>query len=151
MLYAPVGSPKPARVQGAFVSEKEVESVVEYIKAHNGPVKYNENFVANLDKDAQRIGASKKDLAAMDGNGDASLAGDGEDDKLLAAIELAVETGKISTSLMQRRLGVGYGRAAKIIDRMEEMGFVSAPDGNKPRRILITREEFEEKRMNAGE
>ncbi len=144
MLYAPVGSPKPARVQGAFVSEKEVEAVVEYIKAHNGPVKYNENFVANLDKNAQRIGATKKELAAMDDEGGASPAGDGEDPKLLAAIELAVETGKISTSLMQRRLEVGYGRAAKIIDRMEELGYVSAPDGNKPRKILITKEDLME-------
>ena len=67
------------------------------------------------------------------------------------AVDLAIDAGKISTSLLQRRLEVGYGRAAKIIDRMEEMGFVSAPDGNKPRKILITREEFEERRMNSGD
>ena len=67
---------------------------------------------------------------------------EGGDSKFRDAVKLAVEEGKISTSLMQRRLGVGYGRAAKIIDTMEELGYVSKPDGNKPRRVLITMEEY---------
>ena len=67
---------------------------------------------------------------------------EGGDPKFREAVKLAIETQKISTSLMQRKLGIGYGRAAKIIDTMEEMGYVSRPDGNKPRRVLITMEEF---------
>ena len=67
---------------------------------------------------------------------------EGGDAKFRDAVKLAVEEGKISTSLMQRRLGVGYGRAAKIIDTMEELGYVSKPDGNKPRRVILTMDEF---------
>ena len=67
---------------------------------------------------------------------------EGGDSKFNEAVKLAIEEGKISTSLMQRRLGVGYGRAAKIIDAMEERGYVSKPDGNKPRRVLLTAEEY---------
>ncbi len=147
MLYAPVGAPKPARVQGAFVSDEEVEAVVNYVKANNPPVRYDQEFETSIDKAMASIGSS-----AEGGSGAAFSGGSGdEDSKFWDAVELAIDAGKISTSLLQRRIEVGYGRAAKIIDRMEEMGFVSAPDGNKPRRILITREEFEEKRMNAGE
>ena len=76
-------------------------------------------------------------MDSLPGGGD-----EGGDSKFLDAVKLAVEEGKISTSLMQRRLGVGYGRAAKIIDTMEQMGYVSKPDGNKPRRVLLTAEEY---------
>jgi DNA segregation ATPase FtsK/SpoIIIE-like protein len=72
-----------------------------------------------------------------------SMPGDDEDPKLVEAITIGVESGKISTSLMQRKLGIGYGRAAKLIDRMEELGWVSAPEGNVPRRVLISKEDFE--------
>jgi S-DNA-T family DNA segregation ATPase FtsK/SpoIIIE len=84
---------------------------------------------------------SKKQAAAATSDADGGAA-DGNDSKFSAAVKLAIEEGKISTSLMQRRLGVGYGRAAKIIDTMEELGYVSKPDGNKPRRVLITMEEY---------
>ena len=73
---------------------------------------------------------------------------EGGDPKFKAAVDVAIEMGKISTSLLQRRLEIGYGRAAKIIDRMEELGYVSAPDGNKPRKVLVTKMEFMEKRIN---
>ena len=73
--------------------------------------------------------------------------GEGGDTKFDQAVVLAIEEGKISTSLMQRRLGVGYGRAAKIIDEMEERGYVSKPDGNKPRRVLISMEEYQRMRV----
>jgi S-DNA-T family DNA segregation ATPase FtsK/SpoIIIE len=81
---------------------------------------------------------------------DSDMEGDapGGDSKFRDAVKLAIDEGKISTSLMQRRLGVGYGRAAKIIDTMEEMGYVSKPDGNKPRRVLITMEEYSRRVMN---
>ncbi len=145
MLYAPVGAQKPQRVQGAFVSDGEVEAVVEYVKSHNAPVRYNQEFESSIDLEAAKCGNAPE--KSSDSLGSGSSGGD-EDSKFWDAVELAVDCGKISTSLLQRRLEVGYGRAAKIIDRMEEMGFVSPPDGNKPRKILVTKEELEERRLN---
>ena len=150
MLYAPVGAPKPARVQGAFVSDDEVEAVVEYVKSNNHPVMYDQEFESSIDNAAAGIGNNGDGIAISGGSGSSGSSGD-EDSKFWDAVELAIDAGKISTSLLQRRIEVGYGRAAKIIDRMEEMGFVSAPDGNKPRKILITREEYEEKKMMSAD
>jgi len=149
MLYAPVGAQKPQRVQGAFVSDEEVEEVVTFVKERNAPVRYDQEFETSIDNEAAKCGNAPQPSADSFG-GSSGGAGD-EDSKLWDAVELAIDAGKISTSLLQRRLEVGYGRAAKIIDRMEEMGFVSAPDGNKPRKILITREELDELRQGAIE
>ena len=148
MLYAPVGAQKPQRVQGAFVSDEEVEEVVTFVKERNAPVRYDQEFETSIDNEAAKCGNAPQPSA--DSFGSSGGSGD-EDSKLWDAVELAIDAGKISTSLLQRRLEVGYGRAAKIIDRMEEMGFVSAPDGNKPRKILITREELDELRNGAIE
>ncbi len=139
MLFAPVGASKPIRVQGAFVSDGEVERVVEFVKSNNNKAKYNEEFVKRIDEEAAKCASGKKGSAPA---GDASEIEGGLDPKFKEAVELAIDSGKISTSLLQRRLTVGYGRAAKIIDQMEEMGYVSAADGNKPRKILITKEDF---------
>jgi S-DNA-T family DNA segregation ATPase FtsK/SpoIIIE len=147
MLYAPVGAQKPQRVQGAFVSDEEVEEVVTYVKERNAPVRYDQEFETSIDNEAAKCGNAPQPTAESLNTGASS--GSDEDSKLWDAVELAIDAGKISTSLLQRRLEVGYGRAAKIIDRMEEMGFVSAPDGNKPRKILVTREELDE--LCAGE
>jgi S-DNA-T family DNA segregation ATPase FtsK/SpoIIIE len=84
----------------------------------------------------------KKGASAAAADSDMGGGDDGGDSKFHDAVKLAIEEGKISTSLMQRRLGVGYGRAAKIIDTMEQLGYVSKPDGNKPRRVLITMQEY---------
>ena len=94
-----------------------------------------------MEENAKNCGmlGKKGGAAASDAEG---ASDEGGDSKFRDAVKLAVEEGKISTSLMQRRLGVGYGRAAKIIDTMEELGYVSKPDGNKPRRVLITMEEY---------
>ncbi len=142
MLFAPVGSSKPMRVQGAFVSDNEVEQIVDFIRQNNGAVKYNSDFIKSMEENAKACGNSKKSGGATV---EADLGGesnDGGDPKFGEAVHLAITEGKISTSLMQRKLGVGYGRAAKIIDTMEEMGYVSAADGTKPRRVLITMEEY---------
>ncbi len=141
MLFAPVGAAKPMRVQGAFVSDPEVEKIVTFIKENNSAVKYNSDFINSMEENAKLCGMSKKQAAAAASDADGG-APDGGDSKFSAAVKLAIEEGKISTSLMQRRLGVGYGRAAKIIDTMEEKGYVSKPDGNKPRRVLITMQEY---------
>ena len=145
MLFAPVGISKPMRVQGAFVSDAEVEAVVEFIKANNNKAEYNKEFISIMESEAAKCGNSGKKGGGDEGGGDG---GDDNDPKFREAVKLAIDAGKISTSLMQRMLGVGYGRAAKIIDRMEDLGYVSAPDGNKPRRVLITMQEYMEKVIN---
>ena len=140
MLFAPVGSAKPMRVQGAFVSDSEVEKVITFICDNNGGAKYNKDFINQMELEAAKCGQNNKKGAAAS---DVEMPEvEGGDAKFRDAVKLAIEEGKISTSLMQRRLGVGYGRAAKIIDTMEQMGYVSKPDGNKPRRVLITMDEY---------
>lgn len=143
MLFAPVGISKPMRVQGAFVSDGEVEAVVEFIKEHNASAEYNKDFISTMESEAAKCGNKKGggDSEGGDSSGDA-------DPKFREAVKLAIDAGKISTSLMQRMLGVGYGRAAKILDRMEDLGYISPPDGNKPRRVIITMQEYMEKVVN---
>ena len=144
MLFNPVGAMKPTRVQGAFVSESDVEEVVSYIKNMNaGAESYSDEIANQIEREAQRCGVKKGSSADIAEDGDA---GD-EDPMLKNAIELAIESGKISTSLIQRRLSLGYGRAAKLIDRMEQLGYVSAPDGQKPREVLITKQQYMEMRL----
>jgi len=144
MLYKPVGI-DPIRVQGAFVSETEVEAVVEFIKNQNTEKTetYSEEVIEQIEREAERCGISGKKKAA-DAADSADSDGAEDDPMLRAALELAVDSRKISTSLIQRKLSLGYGRAAKLIDRMEQLGYVSAPDGQKPRDVLISKQEFME-------
>ncbi|MBR5539477.1 MAG: DNA translocase FtsK [Clostridia bacterium] len=146
MLYYPVGLSKPMRAQGAFVSEDEVEQITAFVKQSVGETEYDADIIESIEREAQAIGNSGKksggEAAADDGAGDP---------KLRDALEIATDTGKISTSLLQRKLSIGYGRAAKIIDIMEARGFVSAPDGQKPREVLITKTQFREMVVNNDE
>lgn len=107
---------------------------------------YDDSIIEQIEQEAQKCGTSgsKKGGASAADNFD----GDGFDPMLKSAIELAVDNGKISTSLIQRRLSLGYGRAAKLIDRMQDMGVVSPPEGQKPRTVLITRQQFMEMVIN---
>ena len=146
MLYAPVGATKPLRVQGAFVSDGEVEEVVTFVKEHNEKPVYDESFTHQIDVEAAKCGKKKSDESSIDDF--EALDSDGEDPKFWEAVEVAVSNDKVSTSLLQRRAGLGYGRAAKIIDRMEQLGFVGPADGNKPRKLLITAQDFAEMKMN---
>ncbi len=142
MLYSPVGAPKPQRVQGSFVSEDEIDAVVGFIKKNAGHAAYSDSVMESIEREAALCG-QKKGRASAEGevlDGDTAA----DDPMLRSAVELAVESGKISTSLIQRRLSLGYGRAAKLIDRMEQLGYVSAPEGQKPRQVLITREQYME-------
>ena len=141
MLFAPVGASKPMRVQGAFVSEAEVERIVTFIKENNTKAKYNSDFISRIEEEAAKCGA-KKGAAGGGGMDMGDESAEGGDSKFADAVQVAISEGKISTSLLQRRLGVGYGRAAKLIDTMEEMGYVSKPDGNKPRKVLITMDQY---------
>ena len=149
MLFSPIGAMTPTRVQGAFVSEEDVEKVVSYIKNMNPGADgaYSEEVLRQIEEEAAKCGAGKKGSAGFGGaaaSGSGEDDGEGDDPMLKAAIELAVDTGKISTSLIQRKLSLGYGRAAKLIDVMENLGYVSAPDGQKPRKVLITKQQYME-------
>lgn len=139
MLYAPIGSMKPTRVQGAFVSDDEVEAVTEFIKNNTEKQDYDQSVMDTIEREAELCG-NKKATTLGDGDEEAN---DG-DPMLKPAIQLAVESGKISTSLIQRRLQLGYGRAAKLIDTMEDMGIVGPPQGQKPREVLISKQEYME-------
>ena len=146
MLFAPVGAPKPIRVQGAYVSETEIDDIISFIGKTYGEGDYDDSIMEQIEKEALRCGTTGKKGGGAQISGD--IGDDGADPMLKSAIELAVENGKISTSLIQRRLSLGYGRAAKLIDRMQEMGVVSAPDGQKPRTVLISKQQFMEMVIN---
>ncbi len=144
MLFVPIGSMRDTRVQGAFVDDKEVEKICEFIRATNGTAVYDEKFISKLKELAAQCGNKGR------GSADISPVGgeDGEkvaDQKYADAVRIAIEEKRISTSLLQRKLEIGYSRAAKLIDRMQAEGYVSPPDGSKPRTILITPEQYMEK------
>ncbi|MBR5236282.1 MAG: DNA translocase FtsK [Clostridia bacterium] len=129
MLFAPVGSAKPTRLQGAFISDKEVERVVEFIKS-GSTAHYDEDIIEKIE--------NGKTVTIADNDHDA-----GDNDELLPrAIEIAVDTGKISASYLQRRLKIGFSRAARIVDQMEERGWIGPQDGSKPREVLLSKEDY---------
>ncbi len=150
MLFVPIGSMRDTRIQGAFVDDKEVEQICEFIRATNGTAQYDEKFISKLKELAAQCGSKGKSASADDlpsGPDDK-----GNDPKYTDAVRIAIEEKRVSTSLLQRKLEVGYSRAAKLIDRMQSEGIVSPPDGSKPRAILITAEEFMDRfMMNEGE
>ncbi len=147
MLYAPVQEMKALRLQGAFVSDSEVESVVDFIK-DQCDVSFDSDIIDEIEEQAALCGEKKKKGGFGGSSSGDSDADDGElDPKFYEAVELAVDEGKISTSLIQRKLSLGYGRAAKIIDEMEKRGIVSAPDGQKPRTVLISQQDYYEMRI----
>ena len=140
MLYFPSGAPKPLRVQGAFVSDDEVEKIVAFIKK-NGTAKYSEDILESIENNNK----SDKELAQEQSEEDEV------DPFLNDAIETVVETGQASTSFIQRRFKVGYARAGRIIDQMEERGIISGYQGSKPREVLMSKERWEELKMGQGE
>ena len=153
MLYSPVGTTKPMRVQGTFVSDGEVERVVTFIKEHNEKGEFDESFTRQIEIEAAKCAAGKKkgeqmSIEDFDGLGGGGRK-DNEDPKFWEALDVAVGKEKIGTSALQRALNLGYGRAAKIIDRMEELGFVGPDPGTKQgRRVIITKQQLMEYRAN---
>ena len=137
MLYFPAGAPKPARVQGAFVSDEEVEKIVDFIK-QNGTATYSEDILETIENSNK----TDKEIA-MEKDED-----DDTDPFLMDAIETVVETGQASTSFIQRKFKVGYARAGRIIDQMEERGVISGYQGSKPREVLMTLEKLNELKMS---
>ena len=139
MLYYPAGAPKPIRVQGAFVSDGEVEKIVDFIKS-NGTANYSEDILETIENSNK----SDKELQEMSEEDDT-------DPFLMDAIDVVVETGQASTSFIQRRFKVGYARAGRIIDQMEERGVISGYQGSKPRQVLMSKEKWEELKMNPND
>ncbi len=141
MLFYPSGAPKPTRIQGAFVSDDEVEKIVSFIKS-NGEAKYSEDILESIEN------SNKPEKEPTDKGGKDT--DDNTDEHLMEAIELVVETGQASTSFIQRRFNVGYARAGRIIDQMEERGIISGYQGSKPRQVLMTKERWAELKMGTS-
>ena len=129
MLYAPIGESKPIRVQGAFISTKEVEKIVSFLK-ETAEVNYDEDILGHIE-----LTGGKDGPKPTDDSGDA-------DEMLSQCIEFVVDLGEASVSKLQRRFKLGYGRAARIVDQMEERGVVGPSEGSKPRQVLLTKEQF---------
>ncbi|WP_367926073.1 DNA translocase FtsK [uncultured Ruthenibacterium sp.] len=136
MLYMPVGVNKPVRVQGTFVRSAEIRGVIDFIKKHSS-ADYNQEMIAEMEK---RAVAEKSTSSGSDDN-------DSRDPMLDTAVEVVIDAGQASTSLLQRRCKLGYARAARIIDEMEQMNIIGPYEGAKPRQVLITRDQWIEMRM----
>ena len=144
MLFMPIGVTKPMRIQGCFVSNREVESVVRYLKAAEEH-EYDDKVIEEIDRQAAAAGKSQSKSGLGD-DGDES-----SDEMLPQAVEVVIESGVASTSLLQRRLRLGYARAGRLIDDMEKRGIVGPYEGSKPRQVLITRQQWLEMNMNRSD
>jgi len=148
MLYYPVGAMKPMRVQGAYVDGKtEVTAITQFIKDAAG-VEYDEDVMNMIEQEAKLCGvkSSKRGQAQDDDSDDEK-----DDPMIISALEVAFETGNVSTSLLQRRLSLGYARAARIVDKLERRSYIGQFDAStKKRQILISKEEFLELKLNAN-
>ncbi len=145
MLYAPLGDSKPTRVQGCFITPEEIERVVAFVKDAAGEAHYDQDVIEKIQQ-AVDAKSDKGKTAPTDGAAD----GDDGDELLPAAVEVVLETGQASVSMLQRRLKLGYSRAARLVDQMEERGYVGPFEGSKPRQLLITREKWQELQMAKG-
>ena len=141
MLYAPIGSGKPKRVQGCFVSDPEVEAVASYVKA-NYSTEYDQEVMEEIERKAVQTGNKASTETEPEPNSEEMDC----DELLPAAVDVILETGQASVSMLQRRLKLGYSRAARIVDEMEEKGIVGPFAGSKPRAILVTKEQWESMR-----
>ena len=138
MLYAPLGEGKPTRVQGCFISSDEIEAVIAHIK-QTSTAEYNEEILEHIERQAEQVDSK--------GGGASGDAGGDEDEMIEEAIDVIMDCRQASTSMLQRRLKLGYARAARIIDQIEERGIIGPSEGSKPRQILITRDEWQEMKL----
>ena len=143
MLFSPVGAQKPLRIQGCFVSDSEIESVVDFVR-NSKAVVYDDSVAEEIERNAVAEGGKS---GGMDGADDES----GSDPMLNEAIKCVVEAGQASTSLLQRRLRLGYARAGRLIDEMEQLGIVGPHEGSKPRQVLITYAQWLERNMQKSD
>ena len=145
MLYFPLGAGKPTRVQGCLISDQEVASVVEFVK-RSGSAQYDDNVMQEIE---QHAAEKEKGTKGVGGSAPDEVS-DEYDELIDAAAEVVVETGMASVSMLQRRLKLGYARAARLVDQLEEKGIVGPFEGSKPRQVLITKEQWQELKYRQG-
>ena len=145
MLYAPLGIGKPIRVQGCFISPEEIERVVDYVKS-TGEADYSDEVMRKIEESVQEKDKGGKSAAPAAQDEDLGA----EDELFPAAVDVVLELGQASVSMLQRRLKLGYSRAARLVDQMEEKGIVGPFEGSKPRALLITKEEWQERKMGSA-
>jgi S-DNA-T family DNA segregation ATPase FtsK/SpoIIIE len=146
MLFCPVGLSKPVRVQGCYVSDEEIERVIDFVTSQ-GEVKYDDNVMQEIELKSVQDNKKK----ASEGAGVADTNGSGYDDELFPeAVELILELGNCSTTMIQRKLRLGYSRAGRITDELYEKGFIGPPEGAKPRKVLITKEQWYHMQANSS-
>ena len=147
MLYFPLGNQKPTRVQGCFITPEEIERVVNFVK-ESGTADYSDEVMEKIEEVMKQ--SDKGGGKSSGGSAPAPDEGEGCDELLGAAVEVILETGQASVSMLQRRLKLGYSRAARLVDQMEERGIVGPFEGSKPRQLLITREQWQELKMKGS-
>ena len=132
MLFSPVGSPKPIRIQGCYVTDKEIENVIKFLKSSQ-EISYDSKIAEEIEKNAVTDNSKSSDSKVSEGD---------MDPVMTEAIKCIIEAGQASTSLLQRRLRIGYARAGRLIDEMEQMGIVGPYEGSKPRQVLVNYQQF---------
>ena len=145
MLFNVAAAPKPKRVQGAFVSDSEVENIIDFIKAQAPGNVYDDQAIEEINRAAQKCNKEKGGAGARGEDDDGADTSVYDNPEFLEAVDVALASGKISTSLLQRKMSIGFGKASKYLDIMEEIGIVSGLNGQKPRDVLITKDEWREK------
>ena len=145
MLYCPVGLSKPVRVQGSYVSDEEIERVISFVTSQ-GAVKYDDDVMKEIEIKAAQDGKKKSPSVETESTGSA----DYEDEMFPKAVEVVVENGMASTTLLQRKLKLGYARAARIVDELAEKGIIGPYEGAKPRKVLITKEQWYQMQANSS-
>jgi S-DNA-T family DNA segregation ATPase FtsK/SpoIIIE len=135
MLFNPLGMAKPIRVQGTFVSDSEVQGVIQHLKNQGMEAEYSAEILTSLERNPAASGED----------------GDGDDDLLKEAIDMVLKAEQASVSMMQRRFRIGYNRAARMIDSMEARGIISPADGSRPRTVLISEEEYRSRQEETEE
>ena len=144
MLFMPVGASKPTRIQGTYVRDEEISRVLDFVKKDN-QAQYNEEMIAEMDRAAAAEGKGGSSEGGSAGSGDDS------DPMLKQCVECVIDAGQASTSLLQRRCKLGYARAARIMDEMEEKGIIGPYEGAKPRAVLVTRQQWIEMNVNRAD
>ena len=148
MLFCPIGAQNPIRAQGTFVTDDEVVAVTNFVKENSAGAHYDDEFLSRIEKESEQIvtvtPGAKKPTGGTGGGGAASGSSECFDELFFDALKLAVESGTVATSFLQRNINVGFGRGARIIDRMAKLGFVTQPDGTKPRQVLLTASQLAE-------
>lgn len=143
MLFHPIGMSKPIRVQGAFVSDGEIEALVGHIKNTYGNVVYSQEIESTIENEANKKKNGNSNNNTYGDDGDFTDDCDSDESLIREAAELAFEYNQISTSFLQRKLRLGYSRASRIVDSLEERGLISAADGSKPRKVILDREAWD--------